>query len=183
MDKSLHANRNMCSTGSATKVCLLIILYTSINRFHAMLIFVLWIPKTFPSLLTFRKVEMLLHPSIQESLGELLKLESVLIISCLTPFPKERGLINYSHLLIHKLVSFGKAGATSTWLFLHSLLITLSQFCRLVKSFLHFDVSMFPYHLLGNSFFVVVFFCRVLSFPPSILALMQVARLESHPKS
>lgn len=159
----MHTNRNMCSTGSATKVCLFIILHTSINRCHAMLIFVLWIPKTFPSLLTFRKVEMLLHPSIQESLGELLKLESALIMSSLTPFPKERGLINYSHLLIHELLSFGKAGATSTWLFLHSLLISLSQFRRLVKSFLHFDVSMFPYHLLGNSFFFFFLPCVKLS--------------------
>ena len=92
VDKSMRTNRNMCSTGSATKVYLFIILYASINRFHAMLIFVLWIPKTCPYLLTLREVEMPLHSSIQESLGELLKLESVLITWSLTPFLWERGL-------------------------------------------------------------------------------------------
>lgn len=57
-----------------------------------MLIFVLWIPKTCPSLLTFREAETPLYSSIQESLGELLKLESVLITSSMTPFLWERGL-------------------------------------------------------------------------------------------
>jgi hypothetical protein len=53
----------------------------------------------------------------------------------LTPFLWDGGpmSINYSHLLIHSLVSFGKTGAMSAFSFLHSFLISSQLYRGLVK--------------------------------------------------